>query len=160
MNKLNATAFVAFLFTLVLATSCKKDPEARIYSNSNIQMSAGQAVPSNTTSATGTISASYNTTTKTLTYTVNYTGLTGAPTAIHVHGLAAPGFPAPIVQVFTSGFVAGAATGSGSFTNSLFADGLVVKEEDILAGQYYIDLHTATYPATGAPQIRGQITLQ
>ena len=121
-----------------------------------------------TATATGTMSVSYNNLTKTLTYSVNYSALNTNPTAIHVHGLGSPGFKGPHVQVFTSGFT-NTSAGVGTFSNSLFVDGVVIKEEDLLAGQYYIDLHTAAFPAnttTGTPPgwaienpiLRGQIT--
>jgi hypothetical protein len=36
-------------------------------------------------------------------------------------------------------------------------DGVAVREEDLLNGMYYINIHTATYPGG---EIRGQIVFQ
>ena len=43
-------------------------------------------VPPTTSEGIGTLTASYDTTTKTLTWTLEYSGLTGAATAAHFHG--------------------------------------------------------------------------
>ena len=64
-----------------------------------------------------------------------------APLASYVNG---------IVQTI-SGNPTGA---SGSFNGSLYVDGTVEKKHDLMAGKFYIDIHTAAYPAG---EIRGQI---
>ncbi len=53
-------------------------------------------VPSNSTAGTGSLTATYDTTTKKLAWTVTYSGLTGAAVAAHFHGPAAPGKDAPV----------------------------------------------------------------
>ena len=48
-------------------------------------------------------------------------------------------------------------TTCGTYTGTLLADGVVVKEDDLLNGVYYINIHTAAYPNG---EIRGQIRFQ
>ncbi len=126
-------------------------------------MSTAQEVPPPVgSSATGSINASYNKTSKTLTYTVTWQGLTSdSIRGMHIHGPADPGFAAGILQSFsassasnTSGYPLKA---SGSYSGSVFADGVVIKEEELLANKYYINIHTKLNPAG---EIRGQLTLK
>jgi hypothetical protein len=156
MNKLNLAAFILLSFITLTSVSCKKFKDATIYTTPTVAMSGALSVPPNASTATGSFTGSYNDVTKTFSYTINYTGLTGNLQAVHVHGPASPSYAGAVVQSFS--FTSGT-TASGSYSNSLFVDGVVVKEEDLLAGQYYIDLHTAVYPATGAAgaNLRGQI---
>ena len=57
-------------------------------------------VPPNDTKGTGTVLATYDTATMKFSYTVTYSGLTGAATAAHFHGPAKPGANAgPIITL-------------------------------------------------------------
>jgi len=133
-------------------TSCEgEDYSDGLSTNNNIVLSGANEVPAVTTAATGKAVATYNTRSKTLHYTITWSGLTANASMAHIHGPASPGFNAPILQTFTN---FPAAT-SGTYTNTLFADGVQIKEEDILAGRLYINIHTSTFPAG---EIRGQIT--
>ena len=44
---------------------------------------------------------------------------------------------------------------SGSFTDSVKVDGSAIKEDSLLSGLYYINIHT---PKNPGGEIRGQIT--
>src|SRR5712671_6844520 len=83
---------------------------------------------------------------KQVTCQITYSGLSGTPTAAHFHGPAQPGANAgvavPIPNVATS-----PAQGSATLTDAQAAD--------LLAGRYYINIHTAANPAG---EIRGQVT--
>ena len=46
---------------------------------------------------------------------------------------------------------------SGTLSGTLLVDGTVIKENDLLNGQYYLNIHTSVYPGG---EIRGQITFQ
>ena len=159
MNLLKRTAFALVLGAFFLS-SCEKDHEGNditsIVSNNNITMSGAQVVPPNNSAATGSINASYDRQTKILSYTISWSGLTAAITAIHVHGLADAGYLAltPPVQVL-SGYSTAV---SGSYSGTLYIDGSVIKENDLLAGQYYIDIHTNNPVFNITGEIRGQIT--
>lgn len=139
------------LFILTISSCERRKWEDNIVENNNILMNGGQEVPANISSATGKIEANYNKITKTLSYRVTWSGLTGNVTGMHIHGATDPGFNAGILQSF-SGYPAAP---QGTYSNSVVADGQVIKEEDILAGKLYINIHTAVYPGG---EIRGQLS--
>lgn len=113
-------------------------------------MNGAQENPAVPSTATGLLNVSYSRATKILTYNLSWSGLTGPATAGHIHGLAPMGFNSGVVQPFSN--FAAATAGTYSFT--LFVDGVKIKEEDLLNGLYYANIHTATYPGG---EIRGQI---
>lgn len=147
--RLVATGLLLFVFS-----ACSKDTETvnnPVYNLRGNATGAQEAPNKNTSTATGTLSGTYNKDNNTLTYTVNWTGLTGGnPTAMHFHGAADPGVPAS-VQIPITGFTA-AASGTVSGTATLTD----AQETDLLNGQWYYNIHNATYPAG---EIRGQVVL-
>ena len=160
MRFIKLTAFSLIFFTTILSlSSCEKEAESKkgvVYQKTGIVMSGAQENPANPSGALGTMDVTYIKGTKMLTYKVTWSGLTGAPIAAHIHGLAPVGFNAGVFQTIIA--AASPAYGiSGSFSGSLLVDGIVVKEENLLSGLYYINIHTPTY--TGG-EIRGQIKFQ
>jgi hypothetical protein len=150
-----------FLFFFVLFTisatiiSCEKDNDDEVISKTALPMSPSQEPPppAVVSAATGSIDASYNKTTKILNYKVTWQNLTSdSIRGMHIHGVADPGFNAGILQTF-SGYPLKA---SGTYSGSVFADGVVIKEEDLLANKYYINIHTKLYPGG---EIRGQLLM-
>ena len=101
--------------------------------------------PGVTSSGKGTATVSLDTTTKTLSWTVDYSGLSGPATAAHIHGPADPGGNAGIVVPF-SGSVASPIKGSATLTDAQIAQ--------LEAGKWYINIHT---DANKAGEIRGQL---
>lgn len=147
---------IAFLNALCLASlifiSCDKDNNDRdLVINNNIVINSAQEVPVTPSTATGKMTAQYDKDTKILSYTVTFSGLTGNATAAHIHGLGEPGFAAPVLQTF-AGFPAAP---QGTYSGSLFIDGVAIKEENLLNGRLYVNIHTAMHPPG---EIRGQIT--
>ena len=143
-------------FPILILFSCGKSTEEaeqeNIYYGKALPMTGAQETPPVTSSATGSIDASYNKFTKTLTYKVTFTGLSGNATAAHIHGLGEAGIMAGVVQAFT-GFPAAT---SGTYSGTFFVDGVKVTEENLLGGRYYVNIHTA---ANTAGEIRGQLIL-
>jgi hypothetical protein len=133
-------------------SSCDKDDD----DNMNDQMytisgnaNGAQETPPVTTAATGTLSGTYNAGTNMLTYTINWTGLSGNVTAAHFHGPAVAGVAAnPIVTITigTNG-TSGSTTGSVTLADST--------ESHLLNGKLYYNLHTTLNPNG---EIRGQVT--
>lgn len=165
MRKLKLSALLTLLTLSTLTfSSCEEDDldQEALYQNKTIAMSGAQEVPIVPTTATGNIDAEYSKLTKTLFYTVNWSGLTGPVAAMHIHGLADPGSNAGIVQniiTASNGIATPNPTRygtSGTFAGSMYVDGVAIKEADILAGKFYINIHTATYPGG---EIRGQLIL-
>lgn len=102
-----------------------------------------------TTSASGTITGTYNRNTNILQYTINWNGLSSAPQAMHLHGPSDPGVAAP-VKIPIPGFTP-AASGSVSRTDTLKNE---TDEADFLQGRWYYNIHTPAHPGG---EIRGQI---
>ena len=125
-------------------------PAASSTMTKSIQLTSAQEVPANNSTASGTADVTYNRETKMLSYTVNYSGLTGNATMAHIHGTAAKGANAGVKKDL--GNVLQKAT-SGSFTDSVQI-GNEIKEDSLLSGFYYFNIHTAKNPAG---EIRGQI---
>jgi len=106
-------------------------------------------VPANTTTGTGSVTASYDASTKTLTWSGTFSGTTGPVTAAHFHGPADPGKNAGVaIWVSTKGTpLASPFSGKATLTDAQAAD--------LMAGQWYVNLHTAANPGG---EIRGQLT--
>ncbi len=108
-------------------------------------LSPAAEVPPAESRATGKAEVSYDTTTHMLTWTIEYSGLTSAPTAAHFHGPAPAGTNAPIVIPLTK--LASPATGIATLTDA--------QADQLLSGKYYLNFHTPAFPAG---EIRGQVT--
>src|ERR1700722_13251579 len=78
-------------------------------------------VPPNTSGASGTLTGTYDTATKTVTYSVVYSGLTGPATMAHFHGPAPVGKNAP-VEVAIKGDLASPLKGTATFTDAQAKD--------------------------------------
>ena len=153
MRRLKLTAF-SFFITSIILISCKQEDYLvyHNYENGYIIMSGAQEVPANPSTATGVTQAYYNQATKILTYKVYWSGLSGNATAAHIHGTGGAGFIAGVIQSFSPL----SASPTGSYSGTVLMDGLKFKEEQLLAGQYYVNVHTALYPNG---EIRGQLVL-
>src|SRR5262245_56836788 len=90
------------------------------------------------TAAIGNATVTYDTASKQVTWRITYSGLSGTPTAAHFHGPAEPGANAG-VAVPIPNVAASPAAGSATLTDAQAAD--------LLAGRYYINIHTAANPA-------------
>ena len=147
----NLTKLLCLGFLFAFAVSCKKEtvnnPVFYIRGNAN----GAQETPSRvTTTATGTLTGTYNKDNNTMQYNISWTGLTGGNiTGMHFHGPADPGVGAGII-VPISGFTATATSGTISGTATLTDN----QETDFMNGLWYYNIHTATYPSG---EIRGQV---
>lgn len=136
--------------SLVLLGACQKKDEG-VVTKKALPLSGAQEVPVKTTEASGKVDVSYNKSNHMLTYTVSWSMLTGTPTGSHIHGTAPRGVNAGIKHDFFSLFPK---TTSGTFTNSVLIDGVAIKEDSLLNGFYYMNIHTAMNPGG---EIRGQL---
>jgi len=109
-------------------------------------LKASEEVPPIQSAGTGSLDGTYDTASKQLTYTVNYSGLSGAATAAHFHGPAETGKNAGVV-VPVQGSVASPIKGSATLTDAQAAD--------LMAGKWYFNIHTE---ANKGGEIRGQVT--
>ena len=107
-------------------------------------MKAANEVPPNSSSATGQAEATLDTTTRTLTWTVTYSGLSGTALGAHFHGPSEPGKNAGIVLPFKT--PVSPITGSSVLSEPQMTD--------VLAGKWYANVHTERNPGG---EIRGQL---
>lgn len=154
MMKMKTNSIALFLLLAASASfiSCEKkddDTDDMMYTLTGNANGAQEAPNRVTTTATGTISGTYNKNTNILQYTINWNGLSTAPSAMHLHGPADPGVAAG-VKIPIPGFTA-AASGSVNRTDTLKTE---TDEADFLQGRWYYNIHT---PANPGGEIRGQI---
>jgi hypothetical protein len=109
-------------------------------------LKAADEVPPNDSMGKGTLEATYDSSSKQLSYTADYSGLTGNATMAHFHGPADPGKNAPIV-VPVQGSVASPIKGTATLTDA--------QAEELLAGKLYFNVHTEK---NKGGEIRGQVT--
>jgi hypothetical protein len=108
------------------------------------ELRGNAVVPGNSSPALGTVTVTYDTAKKRLTWKGTYSGLTGPAISAHFHGPAGPGSNAGAVVTIASPGprFEGAAELSEAQAN------------DLLAGRFYVDIKTATHPAG---ELRGQV---
>jgi hypothetical protein len=103
-------------------------------------------VPPTTSTGTGTLSASLDTTTKALNYTLTFEGLTGPATAAHFHGPAAPGANGPVAVPIGAANPTSPVTGTATLTDEQITD--------LRGHKMYVNVHTA---ANKGGEIRGTV---
>ena len=104
----------------------------------------GDEVPATTSKGTGTLEATYDSSTKLLTWKGTYAGLSGPATAAHFHGPAAIGVSGPVEVPVTA--AASPFDGKATLTDA--------QAKDLMASKLYINVHTAANPNG---EIRGQV---
>ena len=167
MKLIKLTAFTSLLILFVFGfSSCEKIAEKKKntdYQKNGILLTAAKETPANSSTAIGIMDVFYSKETRTLNWSVTWSGLTGPVSLMHIHGLAPEGYAASPVLNIIAGSNALAVPNAtlypatGKFSGTMLADGAVVKEQDLLNGLYYMNIHTAANP-TG--EIRGQIVFQ
>ena len=113
--------------------------------NLGATLSGAAEVPSNTSAGMGQLQAEFDKATKTLRYTLRYSGLSGPVKAAHFHGPAEAGKNAGVALGINN---AGESPVQGSAV--LTAD----QAADLLAGKWYVNVHTAANPGG---EVRGQV---
>jgi hypothetical protein len=108
-------------------------------------LKAANQVPANDSKGSGTLTATYDTASKKLTYTVNYKDLSGPATAAHFHGPADAKTNAGVV-VPTKDITPATLKGEATLTDAQAAD--------LQAGKWYYNIHT---DKNKGGEIRGQV---
>lgn len=109
------------------------------------ELKGSSEIPPNDSKGTGTADVTYDSTSKKLSWTITYTGLTGPASAAHFHGPAAVSANAPPV-VPISGNLASPIKGDATLTEAQVVD--------LQTGRWYLNVHTA---ANKDGELRGQI---
>ena len=108
-------------------------------------LDSASEVPANTSAGKGTADIDFDPATKKLTWKLTYSGLTGPATMAHFHGPAEAGKNAGVAVPITP--ATSGSEGSATLTDAQAAD--------LLAGKYYVNIHTE---ANKGGEIRGQLT--
>jgi hypothetical protein len=103
-------------------------------------------VPPRVSHGHGALNASFDTSTKSLQWTVTYEGLSGPVTAAHFHGPAPVGQNAKVQVPIDKGALTSPMKGSAALSEQ--------QVTDLMAGQWYFNIHTAQNPMG---EIRGQV---
>lgn len=110
-------------------------------------LQGGQEVPPATTLGTGDVTLTLDDSSRSWSLTGTFSGLTGSPSAAHIHGPAAPGVNAGVVTALSfTGGTSGTLSGSGTFS--------VQQMTDLNDGLFYVNLHTASFPGG---EVRAQL---
>jgi hypothetical protein len=135
-------AFAAMAFSAALAGS----PALAETMNLKADLKGATEVPPVDTSGAGTVTATFDTASKKLSWQGTVSGLTGEVTAAHFHGPAELGKNAGVL-VPAPGVKSGAFEGSANITDD--------QAKALMAGQTYFNIHTAANPQG---EVRGQVT--
>ena len=150
MNPLNLSLRVGVLVASLAFAGCSPMRSMSTSADSasfRTTLSAAAEVPPNASNATGTLDATFDKSTSTLRWTLNYAGLSGPVTAAHFHGPAMAGANAGVAVPIPNAVSPNA--GSATLTPAQVAD--------LMAGKWYVNVHTAAHPGG---EIRGQLTAQ
>jgi hypothetical protein len=147
------TLMMSMLLVSSAMVACDDDDEGKT-NNSNYTISGdasgSQMVPSVSGTGTGTISGTYNPSTRQLQYTSNWNGLTGAPTSGGFYSGAAGSAGSAVGTPWT--FASGSTgTGSTSGTMTLTDE----QAQQFTNGNWYYSYGTSANPGG---EVRGQIT--
>ena len=110
-------------------------------------LSGAAEVPPNASTGSGTAVVVLNNAQTQFSYTVTYTGLVAGVTASHIHKA-----PIGVNGSVIFGFSPPLGTTSGTFSGTV--NPTAAQVADLLAGLYYVNIHSTTYPGG---EIRGQL---
>ena len=142
MRQMKSVLLVCLSLTALVASSLSF---AQVL-NLGATLSGAAEVPPNASAGMGQLQAEFDKASRTLRYTLRYSGLSGPVKAGHFHGPA------------EAGKNAGVALGINNAGDSPVQGSAVLTPEqaaDLLAGKWYINLHTAANPGG---ELRGQVT--
>ncbi len=141
MSSFLRPALTGLAFAAVLAAS----PVLAETMSFKADLKGSEEVPPTNTKGTGTLTATYDSSSKKLSWKGNVTGLTGDATAAHFHGPAEPGKNAGVL-VPAPGVKSGSFEGSATLNED--------QAKHLTAGQTYFNIHTAANPGG---EVRGQV---
>jgi hypothetical protein len=153
MTNIKPSIALLAIFTLAIVSACKKDNDNNnIRSKTGIALNAANEIqsPPVVSPATGNMNVSYNIVTHELKWDITWQDLTSDTiTGSHIHGSATKSGIAPVKVPFNLPL-----TRTGSYSGTTTVDGVAIKEDSLLAGYYYLNIHTNRYRGG---EIRGQI---
>jgi len=146
LNLFNRVQAIVLVSVLLIAGSCKKSDTTSTDVIFKAVINGASEAPVNASTATGTATLTFNTTTKIFSIVVNFTGITATASHIHkgetgVSGSIVFGFTAPITSPI-------------NYTSAALD---ATQEADLNANLYYVNIHSDAFPAG---EIRGQLIKQ
>jgi hypothetical protein len=133
-------AILPMVALLAFGSLALASPAAAEMVRMRADLAAATEVPPNGSPARGTADVTLDTATRELTWRVSFSDLSAPMTMMHFHGPAAPGTNAGIaIPIPASPAQTTIVNGSATITEQQMAD--------LLAGRYYINVHTPTIPA-------------
>ncbi len=133
-----------FVSAALVATFALASPALADMVKYKAALKGASVVPPSDSKGTGSLTVTYNTASKKLTWKGAYTGLTGPATAAHFHG------PADVGKNAAVAVPIGRATSPMAGKATLTA----TQAADLAAGKWYVNVHTAKFPDG---EIRGQV---
>ena len=127
-----------------ISLSCA-DPSLAAMVDLKADLKASNEVPPNESKGTGSVTATFDSDSNKLSWKGTVSGLIGTVTAAHFHAAEAGRNGAVAVPII--GADNGSFEGSATLTDT--------QAEDLMAGRWYVNIHTTTYKAG---EIRGQVT--
>jgi hypothetical protein len=134
------------LFAVATATALVGSPAYAETINFKADLTGASEVPPVNTAGKGSLTATYDTASKRLSWKGTVSGLTGDANAAHFHGPAEPGKNAGVL-VPAPGVKSGPFEGSATLSDD--------QAKVLMAGQTYFNIHTAANPQG---EVRGQVT--
>ena len=156
MNRINASFRISLcrgIFTTLLAfgfgiSAHCATPVSSDTAELTASLSPKSEVPPIDSNASGSVSIKFDKKTSLLSYEITFANLTGPVTAAHFHGPAPVGKNA-VVAVPIKGALMSPMSGGVTLN--------AAQSADLLAGMWYVNLHTAAHPNG---EIRGQVITQ
>ena len=142
MTKTSQFSLVAIACGAALACAA---PSLAAMVDLKADLKASNEVPPNQSTGAGSVMATFDTNSNKLSWKGTVSGLSGPVTAAHFHSAEAGRNGAVAIPI--TGADTGSFEGSATLTDS--------QAEDLIAGKWYVNIHTATYKAG---EIRGQMT--
>jgi len=133
------------LASLTVAAALAASPVYAEMMSFKADLKGASEVPPTTSSGTGNVAATYDTTSKKLLWNGTVSGLSGNATAAHFHGPAEVGKNAGVL-VPAPGITTGPFEGSATLTDD--------QAKALMAEQTYFNVHTAANPNG---EVRGQV---
>ena len=130
---------------LVVAAALAAVPAYAEMTSFKADLKGASEVPPTSSQGTGNVNATYDTTSKKLTWKGTVSGLSGNATAAHFHGPAEAGKNAGVL-VPAPGVTTGPFEGSATLTDD--------QAKALMAEQTYFNVHTAANPGG---EVRGQV---
>jgi hypothetical protein len=143
---MTSTFLRSSLAALAFSVALSAVPAQAATVNLKADHSPKKEVPPGDGAGAGSVTASFDTASKMLSWKGTYSGLSGPPTAAHIHSGEAGKNGGVAVPLFTGATAKSPFEGSATLTDAQAAD--------LLAGKLYVNIHTDAHKAG---EVRGQL---